>query len=155
MLLIFAVAAAAGTGIYLSIHSDAQERDRDRTESATLSGTISGRVFLDYNGDALYETTGGTADAPTAVDGWRCGVTVTLYDAAGVARGSATSAPMVRTASLRPEQALIGSNSRPFRAATRRQHEVELRAREMLHCQLRHRTPERPCSSSPTVRTRT
>ncbi|MCZ2391127.1 MAG: hypothetical protein LC113_08625 [Acidobacteria bacterium] len=91
MLLIFAVAAAAGTGIYLSIHSDAQERDRDRTESATLSGTISGRVFLDYNGDALYETTGGTADAPTAVDVGVAGVTVTLYDAAGVARGSATS----------------------------------------------------------------
>ncbi|MGH9819677.1 MAG: SdrD B-like domain-containing protein, partial [Pyrinomonadaceae bacterium] len=55
------------------------------------SGTISGRVFQDYNGDGIFETTGGTAAAPTAIDVGVGGITVSLYDAAGVLRGTATS----------------------------------------------------------------
>ena len=61
-------------------------------EQASLAGTISGRVFQDFNGNGLFETTGGTAAAPTAVDVGVPGVTVTAYDDAGVFRGSAVTA---------------------------------------------------------------
>jgi len=77
----------------LSTHSDAQiaRNDTDR-QLAPLTGAISGRVFQDFNQNGLYDTSGGTSAAPTAVDAGIAGVTVTLYDAGGTARGSATSA---------------------------------------------------------------
>lgn len=59
-----------------------------------LSGTISGRVFQDYNGNGQYDTSGGTAAAPTAVDVGVGGVTVSAYDSGGVLRGSAVSAAL-------------------------------------------------------------
>lgn len=57
-----------------------------------LTGTISGRVFQDFNGDGIYDTSGGTAAAPTAVDVGVANVTVSAYDSAGVLRGTATTA---------------------------------------------------------------
>ncbi|MCC6451911.1 MAG: carboxypeptidase regulatory-like domain-containing protein [Acidobacteria bacterium] len=78
----------------LSQHSGAQTArfDDDDKQLAPQAGTYSGRVFQDFNQNGLYDTSGGTAAAPTAVDVGVQGVTVTLYDAAGTARGNATSA---------------------------------------------------------------
>ena len=52
------------------------------------AGTITGRVFQDYNANGLFDNTGGT----TAVDRGLAGVTVTAYDSAGANQGSATTA---------------------------------------------------------------
>lgn len=79
--------------VLLSTHSGAQSaRDESDKQLAPQAGTISGRVFQDFNQNGLYDTSGGTSAAPTAVDANVQGVTITLYDAAGTARGSATSA---------------------------------------------------------------
>ena len=60
-------------------------------ESA-LTGTISGRVFQDFNENGIYDTNGGTADAPESVDVGVANVTITAYDALGVQRGTAITA---------------------------------------------------------------
>lgn len=60
-------------------------------DPSIFAGTISGRVFQDFNGNGLYEITGGTAAAPTAVDVGVAGVTVTVFDAGGVQRGTANT----------------------------------------------------------------
>lgn len=88
-----AVCITVITAVLLSTHSDAQiaRNDSDR-QLAPLAGTITGRVFQDFNGNGLYETSGGTAAAPTAVDVGVQGVTVTAYDSAGVAQGNTTTA---------------------------------------------------------------
>lgn len=57
-----------------------------------LTGIISGRVFQDFNGNGAFDTTGGTAAAPTAVDIGVAGVIVTVYDAGGIQRGTAATA---------------------------------------------------------------
>lgn len=59
---------------------------------APMAGTISGRVFQDFNGNGTYDTSGGTSAAPTAVDSGIANVVVTAYDSAGVSRGTATTA---------------------------------------------------------------
>jgi len=95
-----AVCLTLVVAILLSTPSDAQiarsgapgSREDAEKETANLAGAISGRVFLDFNGNALYDTSGGTAAAPTAIDTGVQGVTVTLYDSAGTARGTTTSA---------------------------------------------------------------
>ncbi len=61
-------------------------------DSAIFAGTISGRVFQDFNGNGAYDTSGGTTASPTAVDIGVAGVTATAYDLAGAAAGSAVSA---------------------------------------------------------------
>ena len=60
------------------------------------AGTMTGRVFQDFNGNGSYDTTltftnngSGTVAAP--VDRGMSGVTVTAYDPAGVSRGTATT----------------------------------------------------------------
>ena len=58
--------------------------------NSQAAGTYSGRVFQDYNGNATYDTAGSAA--LPAIDAGVAGVTVTLYDASGTARGSATTA---------------------------------------------------------------
>jgi len=90
---LLAVCITVISAVLLSTHSDAQiaRNDSDR-QLAPLAGTITGRVFQDFNGNGLYETSGGTAAAPTAVDVGVQGVTVTAYDSAGVAQGNTTSA---------------------------------------------------------------
>ena len=55
------------------------------------AGTISGRVFQDFNGNGNYDTTGGTAVAPEAIDVGVAGVTVTAYDSSGTAQGAVTT----------------------------------------------------------------
>ncbi|MGD9562890.1 MAG: SdrD B-like domain-containing protein [Pyrinomonadaceae bacterium] len=52
-----------------------------------MSGTISGRVFHDFNSNGAYDTAGGLS----SVDAGVAGVTVTAYDSLGVSRGSTTS----------------------------------------------------------------
>jgi len=77
----------------LSTHSDAQIARNDADKQLDpLAGTISGRVFQDFNQNGLYDTSGGTAAAPTAVDIGVQGVSVTAYDSSGVAQGTTTSA---------------------------------------------------------------
>ena len=51
-------------------------------------GTITGTVFQDFNGNGNFDTTGGTAAAPEAVDVGVIGVTVTAYDSNGTAQGT-------------------------------------------------------------------
>lgn len=69
--------------------SNAQKMDD--SQDVILAGTISGRVFQDFNGNGLYETSGGTTSAPTAIDTGVANVVVSAYDSAGVFRGSATT----------------------------------------------------------------
>lgn len=57
--------------------------------SQKAAGTISGRVFQDYNSNGTYDTAGSTA--LPAIDAGVQGVTVTVYDSAGVARGTANT----------------------------------------------------------------
>ena len=52
--------------------------------TAQAAGTISGRVFQDFNSNGLYDTSGGTAAAPTAIDKGIDGVQVRAFDPAGV-----------------------------------------------------------------------
>lgn len=80
------LAIAFSTNLFFS---KAQKLNED---AAQLVGTISGRVFQDFNGNGSYDTSGGTAAAPSAVDIGIANVTATVYDSAGVARGSATTA---------------------------------------------------------------
>ncbi len=56
--------------------------------TSILSGTISGRVFHDYNSNGNFDTAGGLASVDTGV----AGVTVSAYDTTGTLRGTATSA---------------------------------------------------------------
>lgn len=58
----------------------------------SLSGTITGRVFQDFNGNGLYDASGGTSAQPTALDSGLGGVSVSAYDANGVFQGSAVTA---------------------------------------------------------------
>ncbi|MEZ5306296.1 MAG: C25 family cysteine peptidase [Pyrinomonadaceae bacterium] len=56
---------------------------------AEAAGTISGRAFLDYNLNGVFDTTG---VAPNySIDVGVSGIVVTAYDSSGVVRGSATT----------------------------------------------------------------
>lgn len=59
---------------------------------ASATGSITGRVFQDFNGNGTYDTSGGTTAAPEAVDAGVQSVTVTAYDSAGASQGTATTA---------------------------------------------------------------
>ena len=59
---------------------------------AQAAGLISGRVFQDFNDNGNYDTGGGTAAVPVAVDTGVQNVTVTAYDSVGTAQGTATTA---------------------------------------------------------------
>ena len=64
---------------------------------AQAAGTMTGRVFQDFNGNGTYETTttianNGAGTVGVAIDRGVAGVTVTAYDPAGVSRGTATTA---------------------------------------------------------------
>lgn len=80
----FAASLTAATAFFYTYQSSAQKLE--------LAGTLTGRVFQDFNGDGLYDTTGGSASTPLAVDKGVAGVTVAAYDPAGTARGTATTA---------------------------------------------------------------
>ncbi len=56
-------------------------------QKAGATGTITGRVYEDYNSNGSYDTT----DTTTAIDSGVSGVTVTAYDSTGTNRGSTTS----------------------------------------------------------------
>ncbi len=57
-----------------------------------LTGTLTGRVFQDFNGNGLYDTSGGTAAAPQAVDIGVKNVRVRVYDSGGTQRGNVQTA---------------------------------------------------------------
>lgn len=91
---IFAAALLLTTTIFTgSLHDDsAAAQESEKTPDALMAGTIMGRVFQDHNSNGLFETGGGTSAQPAAVDSGVAGVTVSAYDAAGVLRGTATTA---------------------------------------------------------------
>lgn len=65
--------------------------------NAQAAGTMTGRVFQDFNGNGTYETTStitnnGSGTIGAAIDRGVQNVTVTAYDPAGVSRGTATTA---------------------------------------------------------------
>lgn len=81
---LFAISLSQG------FYSNAQKIDSDEVKLAPEAGTITGTVYADYNMNGSRNTTG---TAPNlAIDAGIAGVTVTAYDPAGVARGSAVSA---------------------------------------------------------------
>ncbi len=82
--------AAVITFNYFDLAAKAQRKEARIDQP--MAGTITGRVFQDFNGNGLYETGGGTAAAPAAVDSGTANVTVSAYDAGGVLRGTATTA---------------------------------------------------------------
>jgi hypothetical protein len=68
--------------------SSAQRRlVRGGPKESSLSGTISGKVFQDYNGNGAYDTASGL----NSIDAGVASVTVTAYDSAGVSQGFATT----------------------------------------------------------------
>lgn len=78
----FLVVFAASNDSYLS-----KAQRTNKAVVSVLSGTISGRVFDDYNSNGNFDTATGTSSIDVGVSG----VTVTAYDSSGVARGSATT----------------------------------------------------------------
>ncbi len=60
------------------------------TSKTHASGTITGRVFQDFNDNGIYDSSGAAPNY--ALDAGVGNVTVTVYDASGTARGTATSA---------------------------------------------------------------
>jgi hypothetical protein len=88
VLSICAVAFAAVLPVsYNFSHSSAQQAQTDESGSVVLIGTLSGRVFLDYNANGVYDTAAGLNSIDTGI----AAVTVTAYDSAGAARGSAVT----------------------------------------------------------------
>jgi hypothetical protein len=91
-LVLFAVFSLA---VFMSkdFSSSAQKQDSDfaadklKDEFAPEAGTISGRVYQDFNGNGLYDTASGTS----SIDAGIAGVTVTAYDGGGVQRGTTTT----------------------------------------------------------------
>lgn len=91
---------AAGSGIF---NSSAQrslstntEKDDPAISEVVLAASITGRVFQDFNGNGTYDTSStisnnGFGTIGVAIDRGISGVTVSAYDSAGVARGSATT----------------------------------------------------------------
>ena len=62
-----------------------------RLETARAAGSITGRVFQDFNGNGVYENGTGITSLPIAVDTGVAGVVVTAYDRFGINRGSTTT----------------------------------------------------------------
>lgn len=73
------------------LSSDVSRAQRSEKKLAPEAGTISGRVFGDFNGDGVYDTSGGTTAAPLAIDAGVAGVAVTVYDSNGANQGSGTT----------------------------------------------------------------
>ncbi len=65
-----------------TFHSNAQKTD-DAPE-VVLSGTITGRVYQDFNSNGIYDTASGI----NSIDVGVAGVTVSAYDSTGAAQGS-------------------------------------------------------------------
>ncbi len=84
---IMALMAAAAT-----FQLDRPNAQKAFKPAALLTGNITGRVFQDFNGNGAYETSGGSADQPSAVDIGIAGVTVSAYDSAGAPTGTAVTA---------------------------------------------------------------
>lgn len=84
LLLAFALTLSIFASLFTSNIIDAQK-------IAPEAGTITGRVFRDYNGNGSYNTSGGTTANPESVDSGLAGVLVSAYDSLGVARGTATT----------------------------------------------------------------
>lgn len=72
-----------------NFYSSAQQRENGDTAKAdvALTGTITGRVFQDFNGNGTFDTATGLNSIDVGVGG----VTVTAYDAAGVSQGGVVS----------------------------------------------------------------
>lgn len=83
--------AAAAVFLAVAVSNNLYFSSAQKPE-AFLAGTITGRVFQDFNGNGAYDTSGGTAAEPAAVDAGIGAVTVSAYDPAGALAGTAVSA---------------------------------------------------------------
>jgi len=86
------MASAVGSSFF---NSSAQKQE-NADDFAPLAGTITGRVFQDFNGNGTYDTTttipnDGFGTIGVAIDRGVAGVTVSAFDAGGAARGTATT----------------------------------------------------------------
>lgn len=91
---------AAGSGIFSSsaqrgLFTNLETRDPEIGE-VVLAASITGRVFQDFNGNGTYDTTttipnNGFGTIGVAIDRGIANVTVSAYDSAGAARGSAAT----------------------------------------------------------------
>ena len=95
-LLFFALFLTMTAVIWQTAHSHAQKSefnsvDFDRVATSDIApqaGTISGRVYQDFNGNGTYDTTAGV----NSIDAGVAAVTVSAFDSLGAARGTTTSA---------------------------------------------------------------
>ncbi len=88
---------------------------------AFLSGTISGRVFQDYNANGSYDTTAGT----NSIDAGVANVNVNAYDGGGVLAERRRQMPRVAIRLLQPGRGRIGSSLPACPRVTR--HRLEAR----------------------------
>ncbi len=83
-------------GLFFIFEGDVSQAQRSMrfndTKADELAGTLSGRVFQDFNGNGLWDTSGGTAAAPEAVDAGVQNVRVRAFDAGGTQRGNVLTA---------------------------------------------------------------
>ncbi len=77
-------------------------------KTAFASGTITGTVFQDFNGDGTFNTTASTG---VSKDLHVAGVTVTAYDSSGTARGTTTTVRC--TAAATPSSFCTGADTGP------------------------------------------
>lgn len=90
-LLTLTLAALTVGVLFITEHntSHAQRAFSSReTKADNLTGILGGRVFQDFNGNGLYDTSGGTAAAPTAVDTGVQNVRVRVFDSGGTQQGT-------------------------------------------------------------------
>ncbi|MEP6947250.1 MAG: SdrD B-like domain-containing protein [Acidobacteriota bacterium] len=69
----------------LSLDFASEAQSKAGSDDVIMAAVITGRAFQDYNGNGVYDTTSGL----NSIDKGVAGVTVTAYDATGVARGTA------------------------------------------------------------------
>lgn len=92
---IFALLFTSACIAYLSLETgkvDAQKFtkgiEKEEEQPVPMSGTITGRVFQDYNGNGTYDTAAGFESVDTGV----ANVTISAYDQSGVLQGTAVTA---------------------------------------------------------------
>lgn len=87
----YVLAAFVLPALFSFLQSFSTSAQLRKSDELILTGTISGRVFQDFNGNGSFDVTGGTDAAPAAVDVGVANVTVTAYDSTGSLRGSAAT----------------------------------------------------------------
>ncbi len=89
VILVFVFLAFSLEGFNDRYPSKAQKIEKQNT---IMAATISGRVFQDFNSNGSYDTSGGTAEQPTAVDAGVQNVFISVYSPNGTLAGSTLTA---------------------------------------------------------------